>query len=67
MLFIIENCINSPLSQHSRAKFCWTTPNSAVTNATSLVGYPVGRHLWLVKDPKCNLFTPTWVNLTLSR
>ena len=40
---------------------------SAVTNATSQVGYPVGRHLWRVYDPKCDLFTPTWVNLTLSR
>lgn len=39
----------------------------AVTNATSQLGYPLGRHLWLVTDPKCDLFQPTPINLTLSR
>ncbi len=24
------------------------------------IAYPVGRHEWLVTDPKCDLFTPTW-------
>jgi hypothetical protein len=36
------------------------------TNATSQLGYPVGRHLWLVTDPSCDLFVPTLLNLTLS-
>ena len=46
-----------------------SSPSSywAVTNATSQLGYPLGRHLWLVTDPKCDLFQPTWTNLTLSR
>ena len=24
------------------------------------IAYPVGRHEWLVTDPKCDLFKPTW-------
>ena len=37
------------------------------TNATGQLGYPVGRHLWLIQDPNCDLFVPTLINLTLSR
>lgn len=42
-------------------------PYWARTNATSQIGYPVGRHTWLIVDQKCDLFTPTLMNLTLSR
>lgn len=27
----------------------------AITNATSQIGYPVGRHAWLVTDHSCDL------------
>ena len=40
----------------------------AVTNATSLLGYPVGRYEWQIDyEPKCGIFEPTNVTLTLSR
>ena len=42
--------------------------NEAKTNATSRLGYPVGRYKWLIDyEPKCDIFEPTNVTLTLSR
>ena len=42
--------------------------NVAKTNATSRLGYPVGRYKWLIDyEPKCDIFEPTNVTLTLSR
>ena len=42
--------------------------HSAKTNATSRLGYPVGRYQWLIDyEPKCDIFEPTNVTLTLSR
>ena len=41
---------------------------TAITNATSRLGYPVGRYKWLIDfEPKCDIFKPTNISLTLSR